>query len=275
MVITGDVTQVDLPANTGSGLRVVRSIVHDIAGVDFVELTSKDVVSHRIVQAIVDAYARYDESVSIGVPMIWLRRHPSLGQYSDCRRHGPPVLGVLVIGTGDRFGRLAVGTPSPATSTPPRPSPWSTGGHRGADPGGAARREQRLRGDPRGSTPRSPTGSPHCSRRRAMESGRRRCRRSRPQQVAPAVTSTTVPATTATRSAVRAVKTPGHRGPSDNQHRRSRHRRAERALLDLDGNGVRERTMSRWLRSGSWSPVATAGRRWSRPTSTAPSPSPR
>jgi phosphate starvation-inducible protein PhoH and related proteins len=64
MVITGDVTQVDLPANTGSGLRVVRSIVHDIAGVEFVELTSKDVVRHRIVQAIVDAYARYDESVS-------------------------------------------------------------------------------------------------------------------------------------------------------------------------------------------------------------------
>ncbi len=61
MIVTGDVTQVDLPTNTGSGLRVVRNIIQDIPGVEFVELSSKDVVRHRIVAAIVDAYQLYED----------------------------------------------------------------------------------------------------------------------------------------------------------------------------------------------------------------------
>jgi phosphate starvation-inducible PhoH-like protein len=60
MVITGDVTQVDLPGDTKSGLRVVREILTDIDDVHFTELTSTDVVRHRLVGEIVDAYARYD-----------------------------------------------------------------------------------------------------------------------------------------------------------------------------------------------------------------------
>ncbi|HJQ44320.1 MAG TPA: PhoH family protein, partial [Jatrophihabitantaceae bacterium] len=60
MVVTGDVTQVDLPGDTKSGLRVVRDILTDIDDVAFTELTSTDVVRHRLVGEIVDAYARYD-----------------------------------------------------------------------------------------------------------------------------------------------------------------------------------------------------------------------
>ena len=60
MVITGDITQVDLPTGNGSGLRAVRKILKGITDVAFVELSSKDVVRARIVADIVDAYARYE-----------------------------------------------------------------------------------------------------------------------------------------------------------------------------------------------------------------------
>ncbi len=61
MVVTGDVTQVDLPAAQGSGLRQVRKVFHNIPGVAFVELTSEDVVRHRIVASIIDAYRLFEE----------------------------------------------------------------------------------------------------------------------------------------------------------------------------------------------------------------------
>ena len=54
--------QVDLPAGRGSGLRVAREVLHGIPGVAFVELDSRDVVRHRIVAAIVDAYQRFEEN---------------------------------------------------------------------------------------------------------------------------------------------------------------------------------------------------------------------
>jgi len=63
MVVTGDVTQVDLPSGSSSGLRVVQEILEGIDDVAFCRLTSKDVVRHRLVGQIVDAYARHDESV--------------------------------------------------------------------------------------------------------------------------------------------------------------------------------------------------------------------
>ncbi len=62
MVITGDVTQIDLPSGTTSGLRLVRDILGGIEDVAFCELTSSDVVRHRLVGQIVDAYSRYDEA---------------------------------------------------------------------------------------------------------------------------------------------------------------------------------------------------------------------
>ena len=60
IVVTGDVTQVDLPSGTTSGLRVVRDILHGVEDVHFAELSSADVVRHRLVGRIVDAYEQYD-----------------------------------------------------------------------------------------------------------------------------------------------------------------------------------------------------------------------
>ena len=61
MVVTGDVTQVDLPGGTSSGLRVVRDILTDLEDVHFAELTPFDVVRHRLVGAIVEKYGEWDE----------------------------------------------------------------------------------------------------------------------------------------------------------------------------------------------------------------------
>jgi phosphate starvation-inducible PhoH-like protein len=62
IVVTGDITQVDLPGGTISGLRVVRQILRNVEDVHFAELSSSDVVRHRLVADIVDAYSRYDEA---------------------------------------------------------------------------------------------------------------------------------------------------------------------------------------------------------------------
>jgi phosphate starvation-inducible PhoH-like protein len=60
IVVTGDVTQVDLPGGATSGLRVVREILEGLEDVHFAQLTSTDVVRHKLVARIVDAYATYD-----------------------------------------------------------------------------------------------------------------------------------------------------------------------------------------------------------------------
>src|ERR687885_432935 len=66
IVVTGDVTQVDLPGGTRSGLQVVRDILDGVDDVHFSQLTSTDVVRHRLVSEIVDAYSRYDASRGVG-----------------------------------------------------------------------------------------------------------------------------------------------------------------------------------------------------------------
>ncbi len=67
IVVTGDVTQIDLPGgSTRSGLQVVRDILDDLDDVHFSLLTSSDVVRHRLVSDIVDAYARFDASSERG-----------------------------------------------------------------------------------------------------------------------------------------------------------------------------------------------------------------
>src|SRR5207249_3566838 len=61
VVVTGDVTQIDLPdGRHRSGLLLVRDVLDGIDGLVFVELGSRDVVRHRIVQEIVDAYGRHE-----------------------------------------------------------------------------------------------------------------------------------------------------------------------------------------------------------------------
>ena len=67
MVVTGDVTQVDLPAGTHSGLRIVQEILDGIDDVAFTHLTSHDVVRHKLVSEIVDAYGRFDAALGANV----------------------------------------------------------------------------------------------------------------------------------------------------------------------------------------------------------------
>ena len=57
-VITGDVTQVDLPAGKMSGLREAQHILRGIPGIRFVTFTERDVVRHPLVQEIIAAYER-------------------------------------------------------------------------------------------------------------------------------------------------------------------------------------------------------------------------
>jgi phosphate starvation-inducible PhoH-like protein len=61
MVVTGDITQVDLPRDQASGLIQVREILGDIDGIAFVEFGHEDVVRHKLVQRIVEAYKRHAE----------------------------------------------------------------------------------------------------------------------------------------------------------------------------------------------------------------------
>ena len=77
IVVTGDITQVDLPGNQSSGLRVVRDILGNVDDVNFSYLTSSDVVRHRLVGEIVDAYERYDaESAATSKPSGPARQTP-------------------------------------------------------------------------------------------------------------------------------------------------------------------------------------------------------
>lgn len=63
MVVTGDITQVDLGDGRRSGLRQVGHVLGDVDGIAFVELTGRDVVRHRIIASIVEAYRRYEENL--------------------------------------------------------------------------------------------------------------------------------------------------------------------------------------------------------------------
>jgi phosphate starvation-inducible PhoH-like protein len=60
MVVTGDITQIDLPSGTRSGLRVVREILTGVEDVSFTNLTAHDVVRHRLVGHIVAAYDEWE-----------------------------------------------------------------------------------------------------------------------------------------------------------------------------------------------------------------------
>ncbi len=84
IVVTGDVTQVDLPSGTTSGLRIVRDILDGIDDVAFVALTSTDVVRHKLVGRIVDAYEQYDAELE-------LARGPQRGpgRRDDAKRSRP------------------------------------------------------------------------------------------------------------------------------------------------------------------------------------------
>jgi phosphate starvation-inducible PhoH-like protein len=62
MVITGDVTQIDLPSGTKSGLKVVQDILHEVDDLTFINLNAQDVVRHKLVSRIVEAYESFDST---------------------------------------------------------------------------------------------------------------------------------------------------------------------------------------------------------------------
>ncbi len=65
MIVTGDITQIDLPASQSSGLVQAMHILREVKGIAFIELTHKDIVRHRLVTRIVEAYDKFDKEREI------------------------------------------------------------------------------------------------------------------------------------------------------------------------------------------------------------------
>ena len=61
-IITGDITQIDLPDKKQSGLVLIQQILAGIEGIDYVYLSERDVVRHRLVREIIKAYEKYDNN---------------------------------------------------------------------------------------------------------------------------------------------------------------------------------------------------------------------
>jgi phosphate starvation-inducible PhoH-like protein len=76
-VITGDATQIDLPRGTTSGLTHVMKVLNDIPGISITYFQARDVVRHPLVQAIVEAYERFEAQTPLETP----------GSHSESSRH--------------------------------------------------------------------------------------------------------------------------------------------------------------------------------------------
>jgi phosphate starvation-inducible protein PhoH and related proteins len=70
MVVTGDITQIDLPGGKRSGLIEATEVLKGVEGVSFILFDDKDVVRHNLVQKIVRAYESYTEKTGIGRQML-------------------------------------------------------------------------------------------------------------------------------------------------------------------------------------------------------------
>lgn len=91
MVVTGDVSQVDLPGGRPSGLVVVRRILDGVDGISFCELGSEDVVRHRLVGRIIDAYGEYEAQQAARAAQDEQRdgsRRSHRSQHGEDRRRG-------------------------------------------------------------------------------------------------------------------------------------------------------------------------------------------
>ena len=66
MIITGDMTQIDLPHGVRSGLREASKILKGIDGISFIEMNEKDIVRHKLVTRIVNAYNKYEAEIERG-----------------------------------------------------------------------------------------------------------------------------------------------------------------------------------------------------------------
>lgn len=65
VIVTGDLTQIDLPAGRKSGLKEAVEVLRDVPGIAVCELTHRDVVRHSLVQAIVKAYEKYEKKQEV------------------------------------------------------------------------------------------------------------------------------------------------------------------------------------------------------------------
>ena len=61
MIVTGDMTQIDLPSPQKSGLVQAMHILKNVKGISFIELNKKDIVRHKLVTRIVEAYEKFEE----------------------------------------------------------------------------------------------------------------------------------------------------------------------------------------------------------------------
>jgi phosphate starvation-inducible PhoH-like protein len=64
MVVTGDVTQIDLPSEQQSGLVSVADVLSSVDGIEFIRFGGEDVVRHRLVQRIVEAYSEHQQRLA-------------------------------------------------------------------------------------------------------------------------------------------------------------------------------------------------------------------
>jgi phosphate starvation-inducible PhoH-like protein len=64
MIITGDLTQIDLPQSNTSGLMHAQRVLHGVPGIGFVTLTKKDIVRHKLVTRIVEAYEKHEKQAA-------------------------------------------------------------------------------------------------------------------------------------------------------------------------------------------------------------------
>lgn len=111
-VITGDITQIDLPTGTRSGLKEAQQILRDIDGIQFVYFSEKDVVRHRLVQDIITAYERaQEERERLEEEKRELRRQRAQTRYDDRR------LRQSAWGESDRAASLGADNPPLPEST--------------------------------------------------------------------------------------------------------------------------------------------------------------
>lgn len=75
MIITGDMTQVDLPRNVKSGLKEAKEVLEGVKGISFIEMNEQDIVRHKLVTRIVNAYSRYDKEKKRMAMQEEARRH--------------------------------------------------------------------------------------------------------------------------------------------------------------------------------------------------------
>jgi phosphate starvation-inducible protein PhoH/intein/homing endonuclease len=103
VVVTGDVTQIDLPADRVSGLNAVREILAGVPGIEFIYLTDSDVVRHKLVQKIIQAYELYESKQNGSSDP----EPPEDGTTSEGRPSAPP----LSRSVGERSGVRAKEVP--------------------------------------------------------------------------------------------------------------------------------------------------------------------